>query len=94
MVVVVGGGAAVVECARRSEQEAPSMAMLEYGAVPQELVDMSEELEALGGGDTRLASAEVHCRARPARAGAGGIIQEVDGGVAVRCAIRRARRPR
>ena len=65
------------------------MAMLEYGAVPQELVDMSEELEALGGGDTRLASAEVHCRARPARAGAGGIIQEVDGGVAVRCAIRK-----
>ena len=45
---------------------AAGMPALEFGAVPQELVDMSEELEALGGGDARLAPVEVYCRARPA----------------------------
>ena len=66
---------------------AAGMPALEFGAVPQELVDMSEELEALGGGDARLAPVEVYCRARPAADGGGGgiILQGVDGGVAVRC---------
>jgi hypothetical protein len=38
-------------------------------AVPDELVDLSAELEALGGGDTRVGEAAVYCRIRPIEVG-------------------------
>ena len=34
-------------------------------AIPDELVELSAELEALGGGDTRVGEATVFCRVRP-----------------------------
>lgn len=37
--------------------------------VPDELVELSAELEALGGGDTRVGEAAVYCRIRPIEPG-------------------------
>jgi hypothetical protein len=34
-----------------------------YTALPKELVHMSEELDAMGGGDACIARTEVYCRA-------------------------------
>jgi hypothetical protein len=39
--------------------------------VPDELVDLSAELESLGGGDTRVGEAAVYCRIRPIEPGLG-----------------------
>lgn len=36
-----------------------------FTALPKELVSMSEELDALGGGDTRVGRAEAYCRLAP-----------------------------
>jgi hypothetical protein len=36
-----------------------------YTSLPQELLDMSEELNNLGGGDVRVAKLTTFCRIRP-----------------------------
>ena len=36
--------------------------MLEYTPIPQTLLDLHEELDGLGGGDTRISRAEVICK--------------------------------
>jgi hypothetical protein len=39
-----------------------------HNPVPHELIELSDELDALGGGDARIGEAAVYCRIRPAEA--------------------------
>ena len=43
--------------------------MMHGQSIPQELIELTEELDALGGGDTRIGEATVYCRIRPAQPG-------------------------
>ena len=58
--------------------------MLHGQSIPQQLHELCEELEALGGGDTRIGEATVYCRIRPAQPGEETVVAADGGHVLVR----------